>query len=69
MAVLRVADRALVVGVTDAHVTLLGETDLDTVHAARDEAEHLEAERRALGPGGRSARAVPAVQGAVPAGP
>jgi flagellar protein FliO/FliZ len=33
VAVLRVHDRALVLGVTDQQVTLLGETDLDAVEA------------------------------------
>ncbi len=39
VAVLRVADRALVVGVTDTQVTLIGETDLATIEAAREQAE------------------------------
>lgn len=39
VAVLRVADRALVVGVTDAKVTLIGEADLDAIELARVEAE------------------------------
>ena len=39
VAVLRVADRALVVGVTDSSVTLIGETDLEAVEAARTQVE------------------------------
>ena len=39
VAVLRVADRALEVGVTDAKVTLISEADLEAIELARLEAE------------------------------
>ncbi len=45
VAVLRVADRALVVGVTDTQVTLIGETDLATIEVAREQAEAAAAVR------------------------
>lgn len=35
VAVVRVADKALVLGVTDSQVTILGETGLDEIEAAR----------------------------------
>ncbi|WP_067479287.1 flagellar biosynthetic protein FliO [Actinomadura hibisca] len=42
VAVVRVADRALVLGVTDAQITLLAETDPATVERAREGAEQRE---------------------------
>jgi flagellar protein FliO/FliZ len=35
VAVVRIADKALVLGVTDGHVSLLGETDLAAIEASR----------------------------------
>jgi flagellar protein FliO/FliZ len=49
VAVVRVADKGLVLGVTDGHVTLLGETDLLAVEASRTDT------RRTALPAGDSA--------------
>ena len=48
--VVRVAERALIVGVTDEKVTLLSEADLEIIEAAQAEEE----ERRAAARGGRT---------------
>ena len=50
VAVLRVADRALVVGVTDTKVTLLTEADLHALEAAAIDAQQA----RGVGPGAPS---------------
>ncbi|MEV4274380.1 flagellar biosynthetic protein FliO [Actinoplanes xinjiangensis] len=51
VAVVRVADRALVLGITDQHVSLLGETDIDAFEIEPQEhRDHMEVE-----PGGLAA--------------
>ncbi|WP_306204016.1 flagellar biosynthetic protein FliO [Actinoplanes sp. RD1] len=42
VAVVQVADRALILGVTDAHVSLLGETDLAAFAHEHEHRDHLE---------------------------
>jgi flagellar protein FliO/FliZ len=54
VAVLRVVDRALVLGVTDQQVTLLGEADLDEVE--RQQAPPVRAARPAAGAAGLNGR-------------
>jgi flagellar biogenesis protein FliO len=70
VAVLRVGDRALVVGVTDTQVSLLGETDLDSAQAAVANARAITAKSVPTGPvrigGAPIAASVPF---AVPTGP
>jgi flagellar protein FliO/FliZ len=55
VAVIKVADRALIIGVTDTQVSLLGETDLDVfehkAHAERRDAVPIDP-AAALGPAG-----------------
>jgi flagellar protein FliO/FliZ len=51
IAVVRVADQAMVVGITDHQVTTLGQTDLGEVDITIAGAQHSEAQRTALPPG------------------
>jgi flagellar protein FliO/FliZ len=45
VAVVRVLDQALIIGITDTHVSLLGETDLDAAREAAHAAADTEPER------------------------
>ncbi|MDT5037456.1 MAG: flagellar protein FliO/FliZ [Micromonosporaceae bacterium] len=64
VAVVRVADRALVLGVTDGHVTLLTETDLETIEEYQETAvrrEHLSLESLTGSPAGGGNHVAPVV--------
>jgi flagellar protein FliO/FliZ len=69
VAVVRVGDKALVIGVTDTGVNVLGETDLSAAQAAAENAKQAKAARKPAAPSHRRPTATAAAAPPRPAPP